>query len=381
MVKKITNNEFISYCKENRPKTYSYGKTIYTGTHNKIIVTCDYHGDFKITAKIFKYGGCCPECNKNNSLKSSKFDLFLKKSIAAHGDRYDYLIEGNDFRMRDKIKIGCRIHGVFNQVASAHAAGHGCQKCAKAASIKNRSITVADFEKRIQKVHGDKYKLVDSSFSGMGNSCILNCKTHGDFTIKANNLIRGQGCSKCGNERKIKYYSKDYILEKISSRVGDNYDYLLPIDNIRITDKIDIKCRKCKEIFNQSIRSHIYNNDGCPNCSVTGFNKLKDGFLYVTIFESQSKSFIKHGITNKTHKERALSQMRSSKIPYEITMAYSVLVSGSDAVNVEGNVKSTFKGKYVSKKYLPDGHTETLPLSDFNTLVDFIKKEISILGY
>jgi len=54
----------------------------------------------------------------------------IERFIATHGDRYDYsLVEYNG--MRQKVKIICKEHGIFEQIPYDHYSGHGCSICGK----------------------------------------------------------------------------------------------------------------------------------------------------------------------------------------------------------------------------------------------------------
>lgn len=59
---------------------------------------------------------------------------FLEKSIAKHGDKYDY--SQSVYKNRhSKISIICPIHGVFEQRVNNHIAGKGCKKCGRVKNI------------------------------------------------------------------------------------------------------------------------------------------------------------------------------------------------------------------------------------------------------
>lgn len=71
-------------------------------------------------------------------------ESFIEKCLAIHGHSYDYSAveySGN----KDKVKIICLTHGVFEQRPSHHTSGHGCPYCGKAKSTtKGRFIDNRD---------------------------------------------------------------------------------------------------------------------------------------------------------------------------------------------------------------------------------------------
>ena len=54
---------------------------------------------------------------------------FLDKAHKVHSDRYTYFDDYVD--CKQKIKIECKIHGIFYQTPDAHVQGKGCSLCAR----------------------------------------------------------------------------------------------------------------------------------------------------------------------------------------------------------------------------------------------------------
>lgn len=73
----------------------------------------------------------CRECGKDASTYNAvSYDDWMSKVLAVHGNYYDYsLIDKNNFRYGDKLKIICKKHGEFLQLGSSHTK-HGCSSCA-----------------------------------------------------------------------------------------------------------------------------------------------------------------------------------------------------------------------------------------------------------
>ena len=55
-------------------------------------------------------------------------ELFREKSIEKHGDTYDYS-QVEYINTKIKVKIICKVHGIFEQIPSLHLKGSGCKKC------------------------------------------------------------------------------------------------------------------------------------------------------------------------------------------------------------------------------------------------------------
>jgi len=104
---------------------YTYGKSIYTKSVNKVTITCPIHGDFDQVALSHLRGRGCPKCKAD----SRRITNFVERCKKTHGDRYDYsLVDYKDCRL--PVKIICPVHGVFEQNASKHERGSGCPDCA-----------------------------------------------------------------------------------------------------------------------------------------------------------------------------------------------------------------------------------------------------------
>lgn len=134
MPKKITKEEFykrIEYLSEK----LDFSKTIFIDSSTKFIAICKKHSfEFLTTLNSLQNNNinckfCIAEKHSIAGLKQIKdINFFLEKAIKIHGNKYDYsqsVYKGAG----NKIKIICPIHGEFEQIASHHWCGNGCNKC------------------------------------------------------------------------------------------------------------------------------------------------------------------------------------------------------------------------------------------------------------
>lgn len=126
---------------------------------------------------------------------------FIEKSILIHGDRYNYYLV-DYVNARQKVKIICKDHGVFEQVPYSHAKGYGCSKCADIDRGKNRCKALADtFLNRAKAAHGDKYDYSKTEYKNAKTKVTIICPDHGVFFQTPHAHVNGkQGCSQCANE-------------------------------------------------------------------------------------------------------------------------------------------------------------------------------------
>lgn len=128
MPKKLTTEEWINKARIKHGDKYDYSKSVYTGSRDRIIITCPKHGDFTaISGLHISRGDGCPECA--SLAKSSKLSLsneeFINRLRDMFGDNYDYSkVKYNG--TRGYVTIVCPKHGEFWQTPNSHIQGSGC---------------------------------------------------------------------------------------------------------------------------------------------------------------------------------------------------------------------------------------------------------------
>jgi hypothetical protein len=103
---------------------YDYSLVDYVDSYSKIKIICQEHGQFEQTSRNHLTGSGCPKCIGRN--KTS--DEFVLEAKSIHGDKYDYS-NCEYIDTKNKIKIICTKHGVFEQKPTYHLDGTGCPIC------------------------------------------------------------------------------------------------------------------------------------------------------------------------------------------------------------------------------------------------------------
>lgn len=126
----MSQNDFINRAKTIFPQ-YDYSKVDYNNARTKVLITCPEHGEFKITPNDLINGSHgCPVCgiSKRAKSRSKTTKQFVKDAYKIHRNKYDYSLV--DYKNeRDKVKIICPIHGIFEQSPLYHLSGCGCPNC------------------------------------------------------------------------------------------------------------------------------------------------------------------------------------------------------------------------------------------------------------
>lgn len=95
--------------------------------------------------------------------------------------------------------------------------------------------------------------------------CII-CPEHGEFYIRPADHLRGYGCPKCSNTKRIKKLSlsQDDVIERFHKVHGDKYDYSL-VKYVNCDAKVKIIC-PIHGIFEMTPSNHI-KGQSCPKCN------------------------------------------------------------------------------------------------------------------
>ena len=281
---KLNTNEFISKAKIIHNNFFSYEKTVYINSNEKVIVTCPIHGDFEVKANNHLNGVNCEKCKKegithettkltpkNKSTKTYNTETFIEKCKQIHGDKYDYS-KVDYVNNRTKICIICPKHGEFYITPNHFLSGRGCSKCSG-----NYRYTTSEIIEKFKEIHGDKYDYSKVEYKTTHTNIIVICPKHGEFLIVPSNHLRGQGCPLCNRkEKKIQIkesVDKNLIfIEKAKKVHGDKYDYS-KVEYVNSNIKVCIVCMEHGEFW-QTPYSHL-SGCGCPVCGKKKSDKIK----------------------------------------------------------------------------------------------------------
>lgn len=209
---RLTNEEFIKRITNILGDSkYDFSKVNYVNNHTNVDIICNIHDLFKKRpGDILNKKQGCPECGKLEGYNKRKYDtdIFIKKAIKKHGDKYDYseTIYNGCFK---KVKIICKLHGVFEQVANIHLLGKGCAICgiiegARKSILKcprkgvpKPGFNTEKFIIRAIKKHGHKFDYSKVIYVNAQIKVEIICPIHGSFWQTPNSHLNGSGCPHC----------------------------------------------------------------------------------------------------------------------------------------------------------------------------------------
>jgi len=110
---------------------------VYNSLKRTVEIVCKNHGSFWQTPNNHINGAGCPDCGLES--KRTPQIQFIQEAVFVHGDKYDFSLT-EYINSRTKIKIRCRIHGVFQTLPKNILKGHGCKLCTESVSKAEQNI-------------------------------------------------------------------------------------------------------------------------------------------------------------------------------------------------------------------------------------------------
>ena len=282
--RRLTTNEFVARAKKIHKAKFDYRGTNYIDTRTAIDVVCKKHGPFKVTPALHLRGaGGCIGC-KTGRLTTEQF---ISRSKRLFPGKYDYA-ETSFTATSDSIRMICRTHGSFEQLAGNHLAGReGCAKCAyqnrfgferqphaklsrrserSGFELTKRRLSQEEFMKRAIAAHSQRYDLSHAVYRTQSDAVSVGCRQHGLFTIAAQNLWKGGGCPICsraeqGTGRRL---TTDEFVLRAKSVHGKKFKYGNTIYTTAKT-KVSVTCAMHGD-FSTLPSNHLAGR-GCPSCS------------------------------------------------------------------------------------------------------------------
>lgn len=299
----ITKEDFLKKCIVKFGNKFDYSNINYTDYNTPVDIICPIHGSFKMKPSIHirtKTG--CQKCGTNlmkKAIAAMDNATFINKCIAVHGDKYDYS-QTEYHSYKKMVKIGCKIHGIFEMLPQTHIKGYGCPVCLqqekaneearkymvieqrkqyrelikqkkeisrkllnKRNSIRKGPYSKSEFIEMAKIIHNNDYSYDKVDFINMNIPIWIHCLKHNyDFKQKPIKHLKGQGCPKCIGRHKT---TTEFIEEAILIH-GNRYNYDL-VEYKDCNTKVRIKCKEHGEFW-QSPSKHI-GGKGCPKCETS----------------------------------------------------------------------------------------------------------------
>lgn len=262
-MEKLNIETFIKRANEKHNHKFDYSRAVYINSSTKVEIICPVHGSFLQKPNDHLRGVGCAACSGIRRLTTEEF---IRRSKEHYPD-YDY---SNSVYVNNltKVIVRCPTHGEFLTNPKDHYSGKsGCPKC-KRSNI--GQLTRSDLTKFVNKaitLHGNVYDYSSFEYLGSKAKSTIKCNIHGDFLMAPNNHLVGQGCPKCGIEKRRKSSAVDYEEFIIRANEKHNSRFLYETTNWENLDsEVYVTCPEHGKFLttgNLHLRTH-----GCPQCAM-----------------------------------------------------------------------------------------------------------------
>ena len=239
---------------------------------------------------------------------------FIKRAKAIRGNTYDY----SDVRYINshmKVKIKCKKHGVFEQMAGNHINPRikaGCPYCAGKALFHGENDLASQFPD-IAKYFDEELNLClpDKIFAKSNKKYWWDCDNglkHKYQMKPLNKVKRNQGCPICSGQLLLRGFNDlKTKFPDIASEWDCTANKNMPSDYTYGSGyKAWWKCNECGESYQSPINIHIRGHK-CPYCSgqkvLTGKNDLMTLFSNIAAEYSNDNELPVNQISAHTHKK------------------------------------------------------------------------------
>ena len=264
MPRKKSQQEFLEEVRAIHGDRYDVSHAVYVNSRTKVTVVCPDHGVFyKTPQELLNSRQGCPECS--GRIKWT-WDRFVEKAKKVHSGKYAYPNQKFTTTAAKYIII-CPEHGEFSQSIAGHLRG-GCNKCAyKVRTLKQRD-TKEEFIEKAMARHGDYYDYTNVRYHNSQTKVEITCPNHGEFSMKPNNHLSGQGCPDCGllKAKEGIRLSYEKALSRFRNVHRDEYEYD-ESSYLDYTTKMRVKCSE-HGYFKVTPHSHVSMGSGCRKCGV-----------------------------------------------------------------------------------------------------------------
>ena len=297
---------------------------------------------------------------------------FLIRVRVIHPEHYNF-DQVEYVNAKTKVKVLCKNHGVFYMTPDNLSQGKGCKLCGYENTIRLQTRSFEDFEVSAKELYGDKYRYEKESYSRSQSKMTAFCTVHNsNFSVTPSAHLRDRECSKCGTIKSTSskmISQQNSIIERYKAVHGNKYNYTHSKYKT-MRSKTDIECY-VHGLFRTTPHNHL-NGQGCPKCSTFGYNRGKEGSLYVLTCDNIAKV----GITNRNVSKRVTEINRSFGRTFK--ELFSVKGCGEKIAELEKTVLKFLVAKYKQPLEVFQGSTECFYDVNLPELINIIEREYGI---
>jgi very-short-patch-repair endonuclease len=159
-------------------------------------------------------------------------------------------------------------------------------------TIMSHKLTKTQFISKARTIHGELYDYSLSEYISRKLNLKIICPVHGIFEQAPDNHLAGQGCFKCGKNKRTK--QNTHLIEDVIIKANIIHNNLYDYSDFKYVNsrvKGEIICNTCGNRFMQSMSIHTNRKCGCPACKFSKGERIISAWLkkHNLIFEEQYK--------------------------------------------------------------------------------------------
>lgn len=191
---------------------------------------------------------------------NEKTEAVIAKFRKEHGDQYNYALV-IFIKSIIKVRIICKVHGMFEQRPDAHLYGSGCARCGKGS--KSATISTLEMIAKFNEVHGlGTYDYSNVEHSGLENKVKIICPKHTWFLQTPHAHLKGEGCPCCAGRFPRDGRTREEVYIEIHK---NRYDYSsMDLQNVVFVRRQQSFTCKKHGVFKLTLSQHLH--QGCPKC-------------------------------------------------------------------------------------------------------------------
>lgn len=271
--KSIAEANFKRRATEKYGDHYTFNNMIFKDTTYPVIITCKYHGDFRVEPRELLTDRTtgrhshreCPVCEgRKVATPPMTATEFFERMQQIYGDKYDFSKSKYE-KKSSVIEFNCPLHGMQSHTASSLLSGCGCDYCS------GRRFYGPDFVKLARIKHGDKYDYSQvGEITSSSQDVLIGCPVHGYYPQRVYLHLRGHGCPECyGSSNKWSAEERGRrFLEKAKKMFPGKFDY----SRVKYVNKrtpVLIRCIEHDCWFKCKPNDHVHKRSAgcCPVCT------------------------------------------------------------------------------------------------------------------